>query len=111
MEDRRSIQMVGGGGLPDDRFQGITTSLKVAGLAAAYAAFVWLTMFQLERGYLALHEVSPRTEVSAESDRREVVASGDTGLAVKASAVAQTATGPTRLPSDTRTGVVPVERF
>jgi len=34
-----------------ERIEAISTTLKVLGLAAGYAAFVWLTMYQVENGF------------------------------------------------------------
>lgn len=111
MESRRSIQVSGGGDFPYDRFQGISTSLKVAALAAGYAAFVWLTMFQLERGNLARHEASTKTESGAQSKSGKMPEQVDIRSAAQRSAVVRpdSEPSPAPFPGDERTGAGKVD--
>jgi hypothetical protein len=113
MESAHGMQASSGGGSPSDRLEGISTSLKVAALAAGYAAFVWLTMFQLERSYLAMQGTPTRTASSPESDGGNIAEPGEIRFATKSSAAirAGTETSPTTLPGVARAGVRNGESF
>jgi hypothetical protein len=113
MEGRRSIEVSGGGSFPYDRFQGISTGLKVLALAAGYAAFVWLTMFQLERGYLAMHEASNKADTSAQANGGRISEPGDIRFAARASTAVRPSTeaSSTRLPGDAPAAAIKVDKF
>jgi hypothetical protein len=113
MESSHGMQVSSGGGSPSDRLQGISTSLKVAALAAGYAAFVWFTMFQLERSYLAMQGTPSRTASSTQSDGGNIAGPGEVRFATKASAAvrAGTETSPATLPGAARAGVRNGESF
>ena len=65
-----------------ERIEGISTTLKVLGLAAGYAAFVWVTMYQVENGFSAFTRSSQTTGTatpasgSATSEAGTVAAAG-----------------------------------
>ena len=59
-----------------DRLQGLSTILKVIGLAAGYAVFVWYTMYQVEHGFSALTPFSKGTEVGVRSSEAAIAGTG-----------------------------------
>lgn len=70
------------------RVDGISTTLKVGALAAGYAAFVWLTMYQVEHGFSALTRLS-----TTQSSARPIGPETKTVSTPAPSGVAQSAAG------------------